>query len=315
MATYNLQLVRCGTSVVKDWCASTNDYVGQDSNYDSGGDSWFKKKTNVTNLIHLDLKWLEFLDYGTAENGESKHSFFKRFSEVCLRRSAADRSISDEAVKDLDIDCMTCGLALENTEGLSRVSYHFDVHSLGPVDVGLKGEYHMLGMILSPWTDSIEPSAVRSVEGIFYANWTPSTLTPSEIRDTGTRLDFVITESVYGYGFRDVTITMAFVVLFVHLTTVFVHLNITGLGTSWSSRAWTSLGEYFVLAMRSPVAPYMLENTGGGVKKLSKWKRRISVRELQGGRRVSLTVEDPGRPNSEDALNQITKVRPDWEYS
>lgn len=109
---------------------------------------------------------------------------------------------------------------------------------------------------------------------------------------------------------------MAIVVLFVYVATVFIHITITSLGTSWSSTAWASLGEYFVLAMQLPApTSSVLDNTGWGVKELSTWKARVSVRELQGGKRLGLTVEEPGRLDAGDASERVTKVQPDSEYS
>ncbi|KAK2611645.1 hypothetical protein N8I77_004975 [Diaporthe amygdali] len=84
-------------------------------------------------------------------------------------------------------------------------------------------------------------------------------------------------------------------------------------GTSWSSRAWTSLGEFLVLAIQSPTSPSVLDNTGGGVRSSSTWKARVSVQELQGGKRVGLTIEEPGRSGAESG--SISKLRPDWKYS
>ncbi|KAG6356937.1 hypothetical protein INS49_014812 [Diaporthe citri] len=81
-------------------------------------------------------------------------------------------------------------------------------------------------MTLSPWTNAdIQPTSNGFVEGLLDANWTPSNLSPYEIKDTGTRLDFVITETVYGYSFHDVTIVMAFVVLFMNLESALRHLR------------------------------------------------------------------------------------------
>lgn len=119
---------------------------------------------------------------------------------------------------------------------------------------------------------NIKPERGQVDQYLLDANWASSTFSPSEIKETGTPLDFEITEKVYGYGFRDVTIIMAFVILFVYVATVVIHITITSLGTSWSSRAWASLGEYIVLAMQSPApTSSVLDNlnTGAGVRKLS----------------------------------------------
>lgn len=277
--------------------------------------AWFDE-SNSTEIIMLDLEWLEILDFGTSRDRESDHSFFKRFSQACRDNSDVDRDgVPNQGERNIGLTCMASGLAVGIAEGLSKVASHYDIHVLRSVDYDDRN--YSPSMTLSPWSDvKIKPQPDSAIEYLFDANWTTSTLSSREIEETGTRLDFEITERVYGYGFRDVTITMAFVVLFVYVATVFIHITITSFGTSWSSRAWTSLGEYFVLAMQSPApTSSVLSNTGGGVKKLSTWKARVSVLELQGGKKIGFTIRDPGRSDAEDVSKEVTKVRPDWQYS
>lgn len=278
-------------------------------------EAWFDE-SNSTDIIMLDLEWLEILDFGTTRDRKSDHSFFKRFSQTCRDNSAVDwYGAPTHGERNIGLTCMTSGLAVGIAEGLSKVANHYDIHAVGSVD--FLGRHYGPSMTLSPWSDvKVKPKPDPAIEYLYDANWTTSTLSPREIEETGTRLDFEITERVYGYGFRDVTVTMAFVVLFVYVATVFIHVTITSFGTSWSSRAWTSLGEYFVLAMQSPApTSSVLSNTGGGVKKHSTWKARVSVLEMQGGKKVGFTIRDSGRSDAEDASKQVTKVRPDWEYS
>lgn len=230
-------------------------------------------ESNSTDIIILDLEWLGILDFGTTRDRKSDHSFFKRFSQTCRDSSAVDYyGAPIHGERNIGLGCMAGGLAAGIAEGLSKVANHYDTHAVGSVD--WNDRHYGPSMTLSPWSDvNIKPPPNSEAQWLLDANWTTSTLSPREIEETGTRLDFEITEKVYGYGFRDVTITMAFVVLFVYVATVFIHITITSFGTSWSSRAWTSLGEYFVLAMQSPApTSSVLSNTGGGVKKLSTWK-------------------------------------------
>lgn len=279
-------------------------------------EAWFDE-SNSTDIIMLDLEWLEILDFGTTRDRKSDHSFFKRFSQTCRDNSAVIwYGEPTHGERNIGLTCMTSGLAVGIAEGLSKVASHYDIHALGSMDQYDDG-YYGFPRTLSPWSDvKIQAQPDPAIRWLFGANWTTSTLSPREIEETGTRLDFEITEKVYGYGFRDVTITMAFVVLFVYVATVFIHITITSFGTSWSSRAWTSLGEYFVLAMQSPApTSSVLSNTGGGVKKVSTWKARVSVLEMQGGKKVGFTIKEPGRSDTEDVSTQVTKVRPDWEYS
>lgn len=66
-------------------------------------------------------------------------------------------------------------------------------------------------------------------------------------------LDFQLSQKLYGYSFNGGdTIIPSFVVLFLYVATVFSHIAIMELGTSWSSRAWESLGQLFVLALNPP---------------------------------------------------------------
>lgn len=278
-------------------------------------EAWFDE-SNSTDIIMLDLEWLEILDFGTTRDRESDHSFFKRFSIACRDSSAVNLyGAPFHGERNIGLTCMASGLTVGIAEGLSKVENHYDTHALGSWD--WDDRHYGPSVTLSPWSDvKIKPQPDFAFEWLFDANWTTSTLSPREIEETGTRLDFEITERVYGYGFRDVTITMAFVVLFVYVATVFIHITITSFGTSWSSRAWTSLGEYIVLAMQSPApTSSVLSNTGGGVKKLSTWKARVSVLELQDGKKIGFTIKESGPSDAEDVSKEVTKVRPDWEYS
>lgn len=48
------------------------------------------------------------------------------------------------------------------------------------------------------------------------------------------------------------------------------------------------------------------------MKSSSKWKARVSARDLQGGS-VGMIVEEPGRSDAENG--SVSGVRPDWRYS
>lgn len=149
---------------------------------------------------------------------------------------------------------MTCSHALGITECLLKVAHDFDVNSLGPMNVGYAVTHHTCSPLanLSLWTDNIEPSSVRSLQWILYANLTPSTLSTPELKKTGTGFDFMITERVSGDSFRGVTNTMAFVVLFLYAATVFIHLIYH---TPWLRLEQQSLEKSgFILRFRSAIA-------------------------------------------------------------
>ncbi|KAJ0120719.1 hypothetical protein J7T55_015451 [Diaporthe amygdali] len=215
----------------------------------------------------------------------------------------------------LDLDWLAVldqGTGSDNTgiaEGLSKVPYKFGIHALGSVKEIRHGQ-SLPAMTLSPWTSSRSSETLRyNISG----NWTRRTLTPSQIMENSTRLDFKLTQKLYGYRYSGVTIILAFVVLFLYVATVFVHISIMTFGTSWSSRAWKSLGEYFVLALHSPTPTSVLDNTGGGVKVSKTWQARASIQELQHGKRVGIVVADPGE--SDDGEPLLSEVQPDCKYS
>lgn len=280
-----------------------------DPDWIARGGNWFSE-TNPTQIIHLDLEWLIALDSGTGREHKSDDSFSERLRQACLDWLGPKGNTLDRSGKQLSNACMAFGLALGVTEGLSKIPYNFDIHVLGTDSY--RGSLFGPSSTLSSWTD-MDRRPASPYSDIFQANWTPSTLSTSEIRETSTRLDFTISERLYGYRFNSVTIILAFIALFLYVATVFLHILIMSSGTSWSSRAWTSLGEFLVLAIQSPVPHSVLDNTGGGVRSASTWKARASVQELQGSKRVGITVEEPGR--SEAETRSVSKVRPDWKYS
>lgn len=265
-------------------------------------DAWFNH-TNATETIHIDLEWLEVLDRGTGSDSTSKHSFFDKVRRGCLGSSILGDEDPDNAGKNTDLTCIAAGIGSGIAEGLSKVPYHAGIHALGTVDDGASP----ITMDFSPWTSSL------SLVGWYYpfdGNWSNSTLTPSQIMTNSTRLDFTLTQKLHGYSFSGITIILAFVVLFLYVTTVLAHIFIVTFGTSWSSTAWKSLGEFYVLALQSPVPMSVLENSGGGVKVSKTWRARASVQELRHGRRVGIVVAEPGSGNG-----SVSEVRPDWKYS
>lgn len=272
-------------------------------------ENWFNE-TNPTQLIQLDLEWLAALDNGTGRG--RGHSFFERLRRACLDYLLFEDNDLHSPHKQPSINlCMASGLSLGITEGLSKLPYHFSAHFLGlpgsdPPDLNRRPY-----MTLSPWA-TISPRSTGYNTRITDWGWKPATLSPSEIREASTRLEFAVFGELHGYGFHGVTIMLAFVALFLYVATVFVHILIISFGTRWSSRAWKKLGEFFVLAIQSPV-PSVLENTGGGVKSSSTWKARVAIQELQNGKTVGIGVVEPGLPGTQNASE--SRVRPDWKYS
>lgn len=100
-------------------------------------------------------------------------------------------------------------------------------------------------------------------------------------RAIATQLDFSIEQKLYGYCFRGATILIPFAALFIYVTMVLIHMVLISFGRRWTSKAWSSLGEFFAVALRSPPPQdYELHNTGGGTKVKETWRLKTSIREL-----------------------------------
>lgn len=268
---------------------------------------WFNK-ADAGDLIQLDLDWLNVLDRGTGIGANGKYSFFGGVRKVCLVASALD--IDNHTEEHPDITCMACGLGAGIAEGLSKVPYKSGIHAVLSMKDTSPGKYTST-LSWSRWLKF--PTVHLSTDFGLPGDWNNSTLAPAQIMANSTRLDFIVTQKLHGYSFSGITITLAFVVLFLYVATVLVHISIMTFGTSWSSRAWKSLGEFYVLALQSPIPTSVLDNTGGGVKVSRTWQARASVKEWRDGNRVGVVVREPSQPGAEDG--SISKVRPDWKYS
>lgn len=287
-----------------DWDATESGHFKYDGCQFRAEDVWFSH-ANATEIIHLDLAWLEVLDRGTGVDDTSQHGFFDKVRQACLGSSILGDDDPDNAGKNPNLICIAAGIGAGIAEGLSKVPYHAGIHALGTLE-----GWPSNTMDFSPWTSSDSLIFVGyDIDG----NWTNSTLTSSQIKTNSTRLDFTLTQKLHGYSFSGITIILAFVVLFLYVATVLIHISVMTFGTSWSSRAWKSLGEFYVLALQSPTPTSVLDNTGGGVKVSRTWQARASVRELRDGNRVGIVVREPSQSDAEDDL--ISKVRPDWKYS
>lgn len=293
------------------WYGTTFEWTwkGPEPDWFHGPENWFNE-TNPTQLIELDLEWLAALDNGTGKDRD--HRFFERVRRTCLDYLPFGVNYLDSPHKQLSINvCMASGLSLGITEGLSKLPYHFGAHIMGLPGAFVEDFNDSSPISLSPWA-SVGPRSTGFDTGLSDWGWEPATLSPSEIREASTRLEFAVFEELHGYGFHGVTIILAFVALFLYVATVFVHILIMSFGTRWSSRAWKKLGEFLVLAIQSPV-PSVLENTAGGVKSSSTWKARVSIQELQNGKTVGMRVVQPDLSGTQNASE--SKVRPDWKYS
>lgn len=287
-----------------DWQATESGHSMCDSCQFRDENTWFSH-ANSTEIIHLDLDWLGVLDRGTGSNSTGKDGFFNKVRRACLGSSILGDDDPNNTGKNPDLMCIAAGLGAGIAEGLSKLPYHVGIHALGTLD-----DLPSNAMTLSPWTPS-DSLVARGYD--LTGNWTNSTLTPSQIKANSTRMDFSLTQKLYGYSFSAITIILAFVVLFLYVATVLVHISIMTFGTSWSSRAWKTLGEFYVLALQSPTPTSVLDNTGGGVKVSKTWQARAAVLELQHGTQVGIVITEPGQTDPEEG--SMSKVRPDWKYS
>lgn len=107
--------------------------------------------------------------------------------------------------------------------------------------------------------------------------------------DLYTNIPFVISKYAYGYRLDNLTVVLAMAVLLLHVALVLAHVLIGLLGSSWSSMAWSGLGELLALGIQSARTP-LLENSGAGVSRSNIWRLKASVRELESEKRLQLVL-------------------------
>lgn len=107
--------------------------------------------------------------------------------------------------------------------------------------------------------------------------------------DSYTNIPFVVSKYVYGYRLDNLTVVLAMAVLLLHVALVLAHALIGLFGSSWSSMAWSGLGELLALGIQSDRTP-LLENSGAGVSRSSTWRLKASVRELESENRLQLVL-------------------------
>ncbi|KAF8847919.1 hypothetical protein BDZ45DRAFT_811204 [Acephala macrosclerotiorum] len=237
--------------------------------------------------ISLDVEWLTKLNQGTNPVGNT--SYFGNVTTFCADIWGLD------APGDPALGCLSAGISLGITEGLSKIASNF------PFCVGVQNSSGL-------W-EGCDPIGASS----YFSNTEidkPLDLANCTIIALNTAQRF------YAYGLTDLTTILAFVVLFLHTATVLLHISIIVFSKRWSSEAWSGLGELLVLALRSP-EPETLANTGAGVDLGRTWRLRASIKELGRGNRVAVVVEDEGSDGrrAENRQDVIGQVRPDWAYS
>ncbi len=226
-------------------------------------------------IIKLDLQWLRSLD--RSLDSSSNVTYFTNISRDC-----GDRS-----------DCMAIGLAVGIAEALSRVTHHFGY-------VIVDEDYWSNYTLYQANTSREEWGGTRS--GPF------NQAQLAQITANYTHITFDATQNVYGYGFKNATVYIAFAVLFLHVATVLAHLLIVLLGRRWSSSAWRTLGELLVLALQSPsaAAPQNAAAT---------WRLWASVEVLPDNKGVGLVLREGAAEGAvEMAVPSGTMPLTDWTY-
>lgn len=131
-----------------------------------------------------------------------------------------------------------------------------------------------------------------------------------------TNIPFVFSRYAYGYRLDNLTVVLAMAVLLLHAILALAHVLIGLLGSSWSSMAWSGLGELLALGIQSDRIP-LLEKTGAGVSDASIWRLKTAVRELAAEKRLQLVVyEQQHDKQGQAGSGTSTEVLPkaDREY-
>jgi hypothetical protein len=274
--------------------------------------------------ISISTDWLVSLNMGNGANTNfsSTTSFFNALMDLCVRppkldlnNNSEDGHGSSNQSAPPDIECIATGFALAITEGLSKLPHNSPVYALGTPNPGEYWHGEHLGpvMQMSSWYNRL---AIELESEFVGGNWSNASITPAQ-KAGFTRFDFTVKQRLYGYGFRSITVYLGFVVLFLYTLTVVVHIIFLLTGHRWSSRAWSSLGQLFILALRSPPPPNgILDNIGGGVKVGNTWRLRAKVRVLrEGDNQVGLVIGDSEDGTYSENTKVETVIYPDNIYS
>ncbi|KAM0812477.1 hypothetical protein AB5N19_12468 [Seiridium cardinale] len=143
-------------------------------------------------------------------------------------------------------------------------------------------------------------------------------LNETHLKDHRIYLDIPLnlSEQMYGYRFDNITIIIAMSILLLHVTLVVFHTIVGILGRTWSSNAWSGLGELLALALQSDRIKE-LPNTGAGASEAATWIMITKVREIKAENRLQLVLSD-GTDNSkqDDMEEEVVGIpKPDWKYS
>ena len=261
-------------------------------------------------LCLVDARWLETDTWIVPSAGSipAQHN-------VKLDNKTLDYSKNPEQVIDLDLAWLN---ALNGTMEKSK---------LRKTNSTAHGTFDMLLDFISPQYAIYslgEALAVVLVDALSIVpsskTWLARGSSPSgpwpESTDQGARtlvnlpsyakIEIIYEHNVYQYNFQGISTKLAWAVLLLHLLLVLVHLVTLLAQGTWSSSAWSELGELVVLAANS--APNaLLRNTGVRVKKWDIWRLTAFVREAAAGDRVELVLRD-GVKTAQDDGDSMAEV-------
>lgn len=225
--------------------------------------------TNSRAVIDLGMDWINSLNQlvpviGTLNGGEEVH-FFDYIASFC-------------SLAILKRRCQSVFLASFLADAISRSQHaHPSVYfskSLNGSESGYQ-IFHSAGYTQGSNAAAISPLDEEDLEDA----------------ELYTNIPFVFSRYVYGYRLDNLTVILAITVLLLHSILVLAHLLIGLFGSSWSSLAWSGLGELLALGIQSDRTP-LLKNTGAGVSDSSIWRLKAAVRGLDSEERLQLVLSE-----------------------
>ena len=125
------------------------------------------------------------------------------------------------------------------------------------------------------------------------AYWARNSELGAPLRDTASMITFGVRRSGYGWFLLDsIVIKIALGVLLLHALFTIVYLLCTLIGKRIVTTRWSSAAELLILAIDSFRAPELIGSTVR-VTDSEVWRRRVTLREVDSGDRLSLIVGEP----------------------
>ncbi|KAM3064676.1 hypothetical protein ACMFMF_011837 [Clarireedia jacksonii] len=258
--------------------------------------------------ISISTDWLVSLNMGTGASPYlNSTSFFSALIDLCGRSPKLELNNDSEDGHGSsnqsapDVGCMTTGFSLAITEGLSKLPHNSHIYALSTHNhVEYWNGSYRAGLYLGPvilmssWYNRLADDLAYGFVG---GNWSNASIT--EAQKAGfTRFDFTVKQRLYRYSFR-------------------IHMLFLLTGQRWYSGAWSSLGQLFILALRSPPPPNgTLDNVGGGVKVRSTWRLRAKVKVLRDSdNQVGFVIGDSNESSDSENPEVKAMIYPDKVYS